>query len=351
MKLLPLSSPRLKLLFLTLMHFATDGLCSYLIFSKLYPRNLDYALFVFLGYNILAFVTQSPVGMLIDKHNKPKLFLAFSMAFMILGYAFGDFLILSVLFIGLGNSLFHVAGGKYVTDKSGNDISHLGIFVSTGAIGLVVGQRYLSLVFLPYILFAVFILCGLLVIVSEDSETRTYPEKYDDLKRVDIAIIIVLAVVFVRSFVGKAVAPGFTPHIHEFLLIGVATALGKAMGGIVSKGVGIRLTTYASMAVAAVCLTLGTGNIYMFILGVFAFNFSMPITLYFANILMKGKEGFAFGTLAATLAPGYFLAMLFSYSIDMRALVGIMCILSMLAIIIISKRINYADTSSANDNS
>ena len=105
------------------------------------------------------------------------------------------------------------------------------------------------------------------------------------------------------------------------------------------------------MTVAAVCLTLGTSNFYTFILGVFAFNFSMPITLYFANVIMKGKEGFAFGTLAATLAPGYFLAMLFTYSSVMRVLVGAMCILSMLAIIIISKRITYAETTFVDDNS
>jgi membrane protein implicated in regulation of membrane protease activity len=35
----------------------------------------------------------------------------------------------------------------------------------------------------------------------------------------------------------------------------------------------------------------------------------MPITLYFANELLRGREGFAFGSLAAFLIPGYFIAM------------------------------------------
>ena len=75
MRLLALPFPRLKLLLWTLMHFAIDGLCSYLIFSKLYVENAAYALLIFFGYNILAFVTQSPVGMLIDKYTDLRLFL------------------------------------------------------------------------------------------------------------------------------------------------------------------------------------------------------------------------------------------------------------------------------------
>jgi Na+(H+)/acetate symporter ActP len=34
----------------------------------------------------------------------------------------------------------------------------------------------------------------------------------------------------------------------------------------------------------------------------------MPITLYLANVVLKGKEGLAFGLLAAALIPGYLLA-------------------------------------------
>ena len=340
---------RIKLILLSLMHLATDGLCSYLVFAKLYPDNPSAAFTIFICYNVLAFVTQSPVGMLIDKYNRPKLFLGISISAMLLGYALSSVWILSVILIGMSNSAFHVAGGKYVTDKSGNDISQLGIFVSTGAVGLVLGQRYLDFTPLPHILFALFIVCGLVMILSEDKENLAYPEEFEKEHLATYALLAVVAVVMIRSFVGKVVAPDFTLSGHVFLFISLATALGKAAGGICSRLIGIRPTTYVSMAVAAVCLTLGVGNVYTFILGVFAFNFTMPITLYFANILSKGKEGFAFGTLAASLMPGYFLAMSFTYSLILRVITAIMCIVSMIAIILILRRIKNAERSADSD--
>ena len=349
MKPLHLKSYNIKLILLSLMHFATDGLCSYLVFARLYPDNPNVAFIIFIGYNILAFVTQSPVGILIDKYNKPKFFLSISVIMVLLGYALSSIWVLSSLMIGMGNSLFHVAGGKYVTDKSGNDISHLGIFVSTGAVGLVLGQRYFSSPPLPYLLFALLILSLIPVIFFEDSKTRSYPEEYESKDSATHVMLIVMAVVLARSFVGKVVSADFTLSGHVFLIIALATALGKAVGGVCAKLFGIRPTTYVSMAVAAICLTLGTGNPYTFILGVFAFNFTMPITLYYANILQKGKEGFAFGTLAAVLAPGYFLAMSFTYTTLARIMCALLCIFSMAVIIFISRRIRSADSSTYSD--
>ena len=349
MKTLPLKSYKIKLILLSLMHFATDGLCAYLIFAKLYPDNPAVAFIIFIGYNVLAFVTQSPVGIFIDKYNKPKIFLGVSIIMVLLGYALSSFWVFAVLMIGMGNSFFHVAGGKYITDKSGNDISHLGIFVSTGAVGLVLGQRYLSFVALPYLFFAILFLCTPLVIFSEDSNTILYPEEYENKDSATHVMLMVMAVVLARSFVGKAVSADFTLSAHIFLIIALATALGKAVGGVCAKLFGVRLTTYVSMAVAAICLTLGTGNPYTFILGIFAFNFTMPITLYYANILQKGKEGFAFGTLAAALAPGYFLAMSFTYTTFTRILCAILCIFSMAVIIFISRRIQSADQPAYSD--
>ena len=330
MKIPILSSYRVKLLLLSLMHFSTDGLCAYLVFTKLYPDNPSLSVAVFLGYNTLAFVTQSPVGILIDKHNRPKLMLAVSVALLVLGYVFGGVCLVAVTFIGMGNSLFHVAGGKYVTSKSGNDISDLGIFVSTGAIGLVLGQRYFHLGALIYVLFGTLIISLALILLSEDAEDTEYFEEYkgsNDGRK--IALLAVLGVVFIRSFIGKAMSFDFDITEHIFLIIALATALGKAVGGIFAKHFGINITTLVSMSVA--------------------FNFSMPITLYYANILLKGKEGFAFGTLAAFLAPAYFLAMFVTYTPVLQVLTALLCLASVGVIYSVSRRISNAPKPGNND--
>ena len=350
MRLLPIRDLRVKLLLLSVMHLATDGLCAYLVFARLYPENPDLAFVVFLGYNALAFVTQSPLGLLIDKYNMPKIFLTASAVMILLGYISAPICLLATLFIGLGNSAFHVAGGKYISDKSGNDVSCLGIFVSTGAVGLALGNLYSAFYPLPYILFGMLLICLALILVSEDAEDRECHKSFDGGLDSGVAIDLVLAVVLARSFVGRVAAYDFTATELLLILIPVATALGKAVGGIASRLFGTVPTLAVSMLTAAVCLTLGTSSPIMYILGVFAFNFSMPMTLYYANIIMKGREGFAFGTLAAILFPGYILALSCSYSIWMRLLTAALCLGSVAVIILISRRVKNADCTSSDNN-
>lgn len=349
MRLLPFSSIRIKLILLSIMHLVTDGLCAFLVFSVLYPDNPQLAFVIFVAYNVLAFVTQSPVGLLIDRYNAPALFLSLSVGALLLGYAVSGIALLSVLLIGLGNSVFHVAGGKYVTDKSGNGIVELGIFVSTGAIGLALGQAFSEIKAVAYVFFALLIGSLLLLVLSPDPETKERKDAPIKEGKATVVMMAVLGVVFIRSFVGKMVSADFTVSAGMLIVISLFTALGKAMGGVVSRLIGIRLTTTVSMCVAAMCLTLGTASPYIFILGVFAFNFSMPITLYFANTLLKGKEGFAFGTLAAMLAPAYFLAMLTNYSTVARVCTAVLCVVSIAIINMIHKRISNAEGSCFSD--
>ena len=344
MKLLPIQGTRIKLLLLSLMHLATDGLCAYLVLARLYPENSALSFAIFIGYNFLAFVMEAPLGILIDKQSSQRLFLGASTVSILLGYVFYDLPVLAVLFLGLGNALFHIAGGKYITDKSGNDVAYLGIFVSTGAIGLTLAGTYPELDVLAYILFSLLIICTLNMLFTKDPENRKDTATYQATKRgATVALLSVVAVVFARSFVGKVATPDF--HLTRLLVFAIplATAFGKAIGGILSRALGILPTTIASMSIAAVCLVLGASNPALYILGVFAFNFSMPITLYYANIILKGNEGFAFGSLAAILMPGYLIAMLCSYSIWIKILTAVLCLFSVLVIAIISKRIKYAD--------
>ena len=346
MKQLPVKSANIKLLLLSAMHFATDGLCAYLIFARLYPENEGLSLAVFIGYNMLAFVMQAPIGMLIDKLGRPKLFLTLSVILCIFGCLASDICMFSVSLIGLGNAFFHVAGGKYVIDKSGNDIVHLGIFVSTGAVGLALGQGYFEFKPILHIFWAILILCLLLLLFSKDPENRSVKETCTfEAGKAKAALIAVIFAVLVRAFVGKVAHGDFEIMQITPLIIAVATALGKAFGGIATRLFGTVKTLTVSLAISALCLTLGTSNPIFYVIGVFSFNFSMPVTLYYANVLLKGSEGFAFGALAATLLPGYLLALPLSYDLWTKILVAILCAVCVIIIAIVSRGIRNHDPS------
>ena len=349
MKRLPIKDIKIKLFCLSLMHFATDALCAYLVFAKLYPQDGSRAFLVFLAYNILAFVSQAPIGILIDRHGNPCGLFVLCSAAILLGYLFSRWWFISVLFLGLGNALFHVAGGKYVTVKSGNNVSQLGIFVSTGAVGLAIGRRLSSHITLAFFLFALLFGATLFLLFTADPENKPYRAEYREEKSGTAALLAVSAVVLVRAFVGNTVLADFTMTQAMLWVLPLATALGKAVGGIAARHFGALPSAVVSMSTAALCLTLGCAHPVLYALGIFAFNFSMPITLFYANLLCRGKEGFAFGTLAAVLVPGYLLALPLPYTPGTKILTAALCLATLLVIVIIEKRIQYADTSAFSD--
>ena len=111
------------------------------------------------------------------------------------------------------------------------------------------------------------------------------------------------------------------------LLAGAVSMLGKMSGGWIARRWGI-ITSFALMVVvAALCFYIVTGwhrgleipsitcpntgmALAVLLVGAFAVNCTMPITLYLANAVLPGREGLAFGLLAAALIPGYLLATL-----------------------------------------
>ena len=60
--------------------------------------------------------------------------------------------------LGMGNSLFHVWGGKQEAVTTGNDMRALGTFVSTGAFGLALGIVFFSWPLLYVALLAIYLL-------------------------------------------------------------------------------------------------------------------------------------------------------------------------------------------------
>lgn len=322
----------------TLLHFLVDGICSLVIFSALYNNDYNRCLVIFLVYNFLAFLTQPLVGLLIDKYNYPRLFLIIAVGFIMIGIILKAWYLPSSILLGIGNSFFHISGGKYVTEKTNNNIALLGLFVSTGAIGLVLGQRYYTNLLL--IIFSVLtnIIMFILIFSEEKEELKSFTiTKYPLGIKYFIILFALIVTVMIRSFVGKICIIDFKTSNLIFLLIGIMTAGGKALGGVMSKYLGITKTIIISMVISFITLVFFNDNLYLTLLGIIAFNTTMPITLWYMNKMLNKKLGFAFGILAACLIPGYLLGMLFSDILIREILIGSLSVLSIVLIFVIKK--------------
>lgn len=97
-------------------------------------------------YNFFAFAMQFPFGILMDESqslNRCGFFLGSfltlaSVLAAILGFA-GWFILASAC---IGNALFHLTAGKYLLEKNNGHSGVIGLFIATGALGLMVGQLW-----------------------------------------------------------------------------------------------------------------------------------------------------------------------------------------------------------------
>lgn len=335
-------NPKLNTIFFTILHFSVDGLCGLLIFSTLYNIENSYELntYIFLMYNIMAFVMQPIVGILADKIKNHKIILIISIMLLLVAYVISFSPIIAPIVLGLGNAFFHISGGEYVSSNTNNDIISLGVFVSSGAIGLVLGQLYYSDILL-IVFFILLILFSIPIVLSKEVEANNNNPIDNKNINIIILVIIVAIVTFFRSFIGKAAPTCFDVQGMPYLLllIGIASAFGKACGGVFSKLIGVDKTIIISYISSTLLLIFGNKYAIFYILGIFFFNFSMPITLYYINILMPKRKALAFGILAAMLFPGYLLGLLPFKNIVICILMVIINLLSIIMIIYVKKKV------------
>jgi MFS family permease len=146
-------------------HFLVDGLCICCMYLLAPAYAAELTLSAFLTYNVIAFMSQPFTGMLADRMQHRHWLLLSSVVLLSLAVAFSSLsgrvpfgLSLVAVLLGIGNSLFHVWGGKQTVVKVGNDIRALGVFVSTGALGLAVGLVCCSWTLLYVFLLAIVLL-------------------------------------------------------------------------------------------------------------------------------------------------------------------------------------------------
>ncbi len=320
-----------------LLHFLVDGLCACCLYLVVWPSTTLDVVSLFIIYNVLAFLTQPLTGWVVDRMHQKHWMLLGSMLLMTLAVALSIFttyhflltthhLLLTIIpvLLGIANSMFHVWGGQLTAVRTQNDIRSLGIFVSTGAFGLAVGVVFASW---PLLLGLLFAYCGVpLLFLLLGGGNTPQPSTSRSAKNFQfstfrsalplgsaknlILLLLILLIVGSRSMISTTFSGAMEKTTVIFLLVGFVSMLGKAAGGFLCKWMG--------MLWACVLMVVGTAVIYFSLhhspltllplLGLFLVNCTMPVTLYFANVLLKGREGLAFGLLAAVLMPGYLLA-------------------------------------------
>ena len=313
------------------MHFLVDGLCICCLYLLLPSYGSVGLVKVFLTYNILAFMTQPVTGLWVDRIRNRHWVLLLSI--LLLTFAVGMatlhsslftfhsslftfhsslFIYLLPLLLGFGNSLFHVWGGKQTVALMGNDLRALGVFVSTGAFGLAVGFVYCSWTLLYVLLIA---LCLLAVFASQDSLEENHSDDSENsdhseysLLIIWLSIVLLMAVVMFRSYVGQDFSSAIVKTPALILVIGGVAMLGKMAGGWLAKGLRIVPSMVIVLLVVLAAMLFRESGLAVLLVGIFAINCTMDVTLWLANVVLKGREGLAFGLLAAALIPGWLLA-------------------------------------------
>ena len=310
----------------SVLHFLVDGLCICCLFllAEIYGDSFGaYGDRVSVGailiYNLLAFLSQPLTGLLADRMSHrhwlllwSALLLTMAVAVALLPFRAEWAFITVALLLGAGNSFFHVWGGKQTVVKTCNDIRALGVFVSTGALGLAVGFVFCSWALL-YVLLLVFVGLSVLYVFMDDGASQAVVDirsNYPWLTPLTICTLVVMLMLCVcyRSFAGEVFSSGITKTQSLILVIGVIAMLGKMAGGWIVRWMGMLPSIIVILAGVAHCFLLRSDFLWVLLLGIFLMNCTMPITLYLANLLLPRREGLAFGLLAAALIPGYLLA-------------------------------------------
>lgn len=311
-------------------HLAVDFGCAYFAFS-VGVSAADRLLFILL-YNFFAFAMQMPLGLIADRLNRNKWVAALGMV-LVAAAPLATFkpLVLCVV-LGIGNALFHVGGGLDILNRSSEKSSALGVFVSSGALGLYLGTQLssrltpwlVSLVLLGLAV-AVILLCG----ASRSDNVELKREKLPRFALVAVGLLLI--VVILRSYL--PMGADFEWKTGAWSLISVlAVVLGKAAGGFAADRFGARTTALVSLGAAAV-LFLFSKNVVCGVLALFFFNMTMPITLWAVARILKTAKGFAFGLLTFGLFLGI-LPMVLGLHMPFGSPLGL-CVLTLISLVLL----------------
>ncbi len=260
-------------------------------------------------YNALAFATQPVIGLITDLVKKPKIVFTVGIGLVLASFFFfGSLPWIAIALAALGNAFFHVGAGVIAFFFTPGRASGPGIFVGPGALGLGAGTFLGKSGIFPIIPFAALLLAaGIALWLVKAPPTYSEREKLKISARLPaLALGVFLVLIFARGFVG--VTSGFTlpKGILTLVLVSLAAAAGKMLGGLAADRWGWLKVTAGAVAASAPLLAFTGGVVWVGAAGVLLFQAAMPVTLTAAAGIMPRTPGLAFGLNCLMLFAGGF---------------------------------------------
>lgn len=315
-----------SLLAYTFSHYAVDFACFWILFGSFSfsASSAEEIAVGFIIYNFIAFGLQMLIGAYCDEHRS---FPAASLGCLLVFAAvmISVFSPWTALFVtAFGNAFFHVGGGIDSLVNSGGKLYRGGVFVSAGAVGVVMGTLVggktgfsdfnpINLLEPAGLTLVCAVLCYLAQKYCKTNGDTEIKGVANEKSAVLLVIILALVSVVIRSFGGTVIPMEWKTGPQIGLYAGYAAFLGKFIGGFAADIFGAKRAGAASLLLSLPFLILGRSDPIVSIIGIVLFNMTMPITLGIIAEKMPKNPGIAFGLTTAALllgaVPSFFVAL------------------------------------------
>lgn len=286
-------------------HFLVDLTCHALLTYAMYHYADIPLLWAVVLYNGLAFAFQLPIGALADVLGSTRGFSALGCALVAIACLLPSSLAVCLV-AGIGNSLFHVGGGRESLLLSDGRFAQIGLFVAPGALGVLFGPRIISILWLYRLALPglLLLLAAVFHLTSAKSVRFTNDRSASLSRRKKLVILLCMFLtVFLRAYMGTIIhyeVAGF-PFA---LIMTLCVFLGKLSGGLLADRLGaFRFTLIAQ--VLGLALYLGSLSCpYLALPASLLFNTTMAITAFSLFRLCPQLAGSMFGVTTVALYLG-----------------------------------------------
>jgi FSR family fosmidomycin resistance protein-like MFS transporter len=265
------------------------------------------------GYDLLAFGLQFPLGLLVDRLRLARLSMIVGAAMAAVVVAPGSIPVLATLIVaGVGNALFHLGAGGLVLRATGGRAAPAGVFVAPGALGLGLGLwmgRTGRGSTFPIYVALVFAAIALVILDKPAAANRGTPSgtvAQPTLLPWLILLMLLLVSVTVRSFVGFGACFQCPAGLAVAIGLPVAAFLGKLVGGFVADRLGWLRVSVGSLLLSLPLIAFSGGSLVLALPGVLLFQSTMAVTLVAVYALMPRWPATAFGLPCLALIAGAF---------------------------------------------